>query len=123
MSCNAYRVAYAGLPRDHHAIFVQTNDDQSGKLFQVVGDIQNGMTHGHKDAKKPEESATYQEKVLIGKVSSANFHRIKLICDSIPPPKKQFEGPRRLYPREPIRRCQEWTKEAIEALYGAGVLE
>ncbi|KAL4812260.1 hypothetical protein BDW67DRAFT_170432 [Aspergillus spinulosporus] len=68
MSYNVYRVAYAGLPRDHHAIFVEINDDQSGHAFQVVGDIQNGMTHGHKPAKKPEESATYQGKVLIGKV-------------------------------------------------------
>jgi uncharacterized membrane protein len=57
MSYNVYRVAYAGLPRDHHAIFVEINDDQSSHVFQVVGDIQNGMTHGHISAKKPEESA------------------------------------------------------------------
>jgi hypothetical protein len=37
--------------------------------------------------------------------------------------KKQFEGPRRLYPGEPIRRCQEWTKEAVETLAAEGVLE
>jgi hypothetical protein len=123
MSYNVYRVAYAGLPRDHHAIFVEMNDDQSGHIFQVVGDIQNGMTHGHKPGKRPEESATYQGKVLIGKVSVANYSRIKPICDAIPPPKKQFEGPRRLYPGEPIRRCQEWTKEAVEALAAEGVLE
>lgn len=40
----------------------------------------------------------------------------------IQPPKKQFDGPRRRYLDEPIRRCQEWTAEAIQALTSAGVL-
>ncbi|KAL4986250.1 hypothetical protein BDW68DRAFT_131047 [Aspergillus falconensis] len=52
MSYNVYRVAYAGLPRDRHAFLVKTNDDQSGHVFQVVGDIQNGMTHGHKPSEE-----------------------------------------------------------------------
>ena len=123
MSYNVYRVSYAGLPRDHHAIFVEMNNDQSGWLFQVTGDIQNGMKHNDKPAKKPEESGTYQSKVVIGKVATADFARIKPTCESIPPPKKQFEGPRRLYPNEPLRRCQEWTQEAINALVNAGILK
>ncbi|KAG5290953.1 hypothetical protein I7I50_00866 [Histoplasma capsulatum G186AR] len=123
MSFEVYRVAYAGLPRDHHAIFVVTNDDQSGHLFQVTGNIQNGMTFEDKPGKKPEESASFQSKVFVGKVSAANFSRVKAICEDIPAPKKQFEGPRRLYPEEPIRRCQEWTTEALEALVNENVIE
>lgn len=38
MSYSVYRVAYGGLPREHHGIFVELNDDQSGFIFQVVGD-------------------------------------------------------------------------------------
>ncbi|KAL2861623.1 hypothetical protein BJX68DRAFT_260435 [Aspergillus pseudodeflectus] len=123
MSYTVYRVASVGMPRDHHAIFVEVNDDQSGHLFQVVGNIQNGMTHGHRPAEKPEEWIDYQGKIYIGRVSTANYSRIQPICDAILPPKKQFEGPRRLYPAEPIRRCQEWTQEAIDALVTAGILE
>lgn len=123
MSFNVYRVSYAGLPRDHHAIFVEKNHDQSGHVFQVTGDIQNGMKHEDKPAKKPEDSATYQSKELIGNVTAADFARIKSTCESIPPPKKQFEGPRRLYPKEPLRRCQEWTQEAIQTLVNAGILK
>lgn len=123
MSYNVYRVSYAGLPRDHHAIFVEMNNDQSGWLFQVTGDIQNGMKHNDKPAKKPEESGTYQSKIAIGTVATADFARIKPTCESIPAPKKQFEGPRRLHPKEPLRRCQEWTQEAIDALVKAGILK
>lgn len=123
MSYNVYRVSYAGLPRDHHAIFVEVNNDQSGHIFQVTGDIQNGMRHDDKPAKKPEESATYQGKEYIGKVAAGDFARIKPTCESIPPPKKQFEGPRKLYPNEPLRRCQEWTQEAVSALVTTGILK
>lgn len=119
MSYNVYRVSYAGLPRDHHAIFVEMNNDQSGWLFQVTGDIQNGMIHND----KPEESGTYQSKIAIGTVAPGDFARIKPTCESIPAPKKQFEGPRRLYPNEPLRRCQEWTQETIDALDKAGILK
>jgi hypothetical protein len=99
------------------------NNDQSGHVFQVTGDIQNGMKHNDKPAKKPEESGTYQSKEVIGRVAAADFTRIKPTCESIPAPKKQFEGPRRLYPNEPLRRCQEWTQEAVNALVNAGILK
>ncbi|KKZ63732.1 hypothetical protein EMCG_01966 [[Emmonsia] crescens] len=81
------------------------------------------MTFEDKPCKKPEESASFQSKDFVGKVSAVNFSRIKGICETIPAPKKQFEGPRRLYPQEPIRRCQEWTTEVIEALVNEHVLE
>ncbi|KAE8349732.1 hypothetical protein BDV28DRAFT_140578 [Aspergillus coremiiformis] len=81
------------------------------------------MKHNDKPDKKPEESGTYQSKVAIGKVATADFARIKPTCESIPVPKKQFEGPRRLYPKEPLRRCQEWTQEAINALVNAEILK
>ncbi|SMQ49395.1 unnamed protein product [Zymoseptoria tritici ST99CH_3D7] len=58
MSYKVYRVAYAGMPRDHHAINVEQNDDESGWLFQVTGDIQNGMSHDDKAAKKTDEPAS-----------------------------------------------------------------
>lgn len=123
MSYNVYRVASVGFPRDHHSIFVETQDDQSGWIFEVVGNIQNGMIHRDTEAKKPELSVTFQEKVLIGKIVAANFHQIKPICESVPAPKKQFDGAQRICPEEPSRRCQEWTKEAINALHNAGIFE
>ncbi|EGE00898.1 hypothetical protein TESG_08193 [Trichophyton tonsurans CBS 112818] len=125
MSYPVYRVAYGGLPRDHHSIFVETgeNGPKTGHLFHVTGDIQNGMVFDEKPAKEPESSATFVGKEKIGTVTHANYPRIKDICASITPPKKQFQGPKRLYPKEPLRRCQEWTRETVDALKDAQVLQ
>lgn len=123
MFYNVYRVAEAGMPRDHHAIFVETTRNSEGHIFQVTGNIQSGMVHDDKPGPKPEETAGYIGKILLGRVAVDKFPRIKSICESVPAPKKQFDLNRRLYPQEPLRRCQEWTAEAIEALVGAGVLQ
>jgi hypothetical protein len=122
MSYNVYLISYLGAPRDHHAIFVETNPDLSGYIFQVSGDIQNGMYFNHKSAKKPEESASFVSKEYLGKVSKAQYDQIQTTVETIEPPKKQFNGPRRINPQEPLRRCQEWTKDAIQALKDAGIL-
>jgi hypothetical protein len=123
MSYTVYKVSYIGAPRDHHTIFVQTNADGTGHIFQVTGDIQNGMVHGHKPGRKPEDSASFVKKEYIGTVSMTNYARIESVVNGIEPPKKQFNGPRRINPQEPLRRCQEWTAEAIQALKDSGVLE
>lgn len=123
MSYTVYLVAYAGMPRDHHAIFIEENEDKSGRVYQVIGDIQNGMSFDTKPAKMPDNSASFQSKTEIGTVTAAKKSRILEICRCMPPPKKQFQGPKKLYPNEPLRRCQEWTAEAIDALRVAQVLQ
>ncbi|KAK7212016.1 hypothetical protein V2G26_019194 [Clonostachys chloroleuca] len=117
-----YLVEYLGAPRNHHAIFVETDADGSGQIFHVKGDIQNGMTYESKAGRKPETSASFVSKSPIGQIDESGRSRIDGILRGIPPPKKQFNGPKRLYPREPLRRCQEWTREAIQALRSEGVL-
>jgi hypothetical protein len=112
-----------GMPREHHAIFVETHEDLSGHLYQVTGNIQTGMVYEEKPRTKPEDSMTFESKIRIGTVMAANYPRIKEICQGICPPKKQFEGPRRLYPQESLRRCQEWTAEAIQVLVDAQVIQ
>lgn len=123
MSYSVYLVTYEGMPRDHHAIFFQTNADESGFIYQVSGNIQQGMKHDHKRAKKPENSDSFVKQDYLGKTSHAKYPRVEGICNAIEPPQKQFEGAKRLYPHQPLRRCQEWTKEVIDALKDAGILE
>lgn len=125
MSFNVYRVEYIGVP-NHEAIFVETHESGpgNGHLYHVVGSIAEGMRYDQKPAKKPEESINYADvKTFIGTVRVANYASVDTVCKTIPPPKKQFQGPRRLYPREPLRRCGEWATEAIQALKDEGVLE
>lgn len=124
MSYEVYKVSYLGAPIDHVAIFVELDlSDGSGYIYQVTGNIQTGMSFGHKPGKKPEASASYVGKKYIGTVSVTNYPRIESIVNGIEPPKKQFDGPTRINPQEPLRRCTEWTEEAIQALRDASVLE
>lgn len=123
MAYNVYKVSYIGAPRNHLVIFVEKNPDGSGHIYQVAGDIQNGMSFAHKPGRKPEDSATYLGKEYIGTVSATNYPRIESIVNGIEPPKKQFDGPKRINAQEPLRRCQEWTAEAIQALKDASVVD
>ncbi|KAK2735810.1 hypothetical protein FQN55_001992 [Onygenales sp. PD_40] len=123
MSYKVYLVISAGLPRDHHALFIETDPNTlSGHIYQVTGNVQNGMAFEDKPGEPPEQQPTFQGKKLIGTVPKENEKAFKDVCLGLEPPKKQFDGPKRLYPGEPIRRCQEWTTEAIRALVSSGVL-
>lgn len=123
MSSIIYLVASTGMPRSHHAIFIEENENGSGRIYQVVGDIQNGMSFETKLTEPPERSATFESKTRFGMVTAVNKSQIELVCNSVPPPKKQIYGPKRLFPNEPVRRCQEWTKEAVEVLRVARALQ
>ena len=123
MSYNMYLRETIGAVRDHHAIFVECGQDGAGYIFQVVGNIQQGMVFGHRRAKKAadEDECLGQEK--IGMVTKANVDRIQSIIEKLPPPSKQFNGSKRIDPKVPLRRCQEWTADAIQLLRDEGVLE
>ncbi|KAG6092773.1 hypothetical protein E4U30_004957 [Claviceps sp. LM220 group G6] len=120
---DVFRVEYLGMSLNHHAIFVQTNSDGSGMLYHVIGSIQKGMTFEHKQGKKPDDASSFIKKTHLGWVTIDKYPFVERICRSVPPPKKQFEVQRRLFPREPLRRCQEWTDEAVEALSSSGILQ
>ncbi|OJD26070.1 hypothetical protein ACJ73_02552 [Blastomyces percursus] len=81
------------------------------------------MFFENKPVRKPDESASFVSKEQIGSVTHDNYSCILTTCENILPPKKQFHGPKRLYPDEPLRRCQEWTAEVIQALIDNQVLQ
>lgn len=122
MSYPVFLVVSLGFSLDHHAIFVETNPDQSGQIFQVTGNIQTGMKYETKPGIKPENSAEFLSKELLGHVAASTYPRVNEICTQVPVPGKQFDGAKRIDPKTPIRRCQEWTKEAADALKQAGVV-
>lgn len=121
MSYRVFLVSYLGSP-DHEAIFVEVNRDESGQVFHVKGNIQTGMEYESKPAKKPEDSFTFVSKELLGTVTEANYSKIDDVCKQIPPPAKQFNGPKRIDPSVPLRRCGEWVRETIQALQKDGIL-
>ena len=124
MSYTVYLIIETGIPRDHHALFAETHEagPQTGHVYNVQGEIQNGMVYEAKTIEEPEKSPVFAERRRIGTISKDDYPRFIAVCQSIPVPKKQFEGARRLYPKERLRRCQEWAREAIDALVEQNVV-
>lgn len=108
------------IPWDHHAIFIEiSSTTPEGVIFQVTGNIQQGMSFETRVG----GFDFYHTRKYLGQVDKQDYEKVKEICMSVNPPSKQFEGARRIDPKIPLRRCGEWTLEAIETLKGAGVLK
>jgi hypothetical protein len=101
MSYKVYKASYLGAPRNHHAIFVETESDGNGVIFQVTGDIQNGMRYESKKGKRLEDSNSFVSKEYLGAVSSANFLRVGTVCSSNPPQRSSSMGPNGSIPLSP----------------------
>jgi hypothetical protein len=122
VSYKVYKTISLGAPRNHHAIFVEMKAVGRGNVLQVTGNIHNGMVFEAKQDVCPRDSTEFIGQHLLGWVPVDGYAAMEELCRNHPPPKKQFDGPRRLFPKEPLRRCQEWTKEACEALVSGGIL-
>ena len=111
--------------RDHQGIFVETHETipMSGHIFHVIGNVQQGMEFEHKTAHRPEDSAAFSNKVFLGNVKIEDYPQVLEICEAVEPPKKQFEKAKRIYPGVPLRKCQEWTKDAVAALLAARIIQ
>ncbi|KAK5947940.1 hypothetical protein OHC33_011045 [Knufia fluminis] len=95
---NVYLGVYNGMPRDHHAIWVDTGAKRVlpngksvdvGEIIQVTGNIQQGMLFQVKNGVDPEESNEGKEKIKIGTIKKNDLERLKQICSQLPPPSKQ----------------------------------
>ena len=115
-----FLVEYLGNgERTHHSIFVETNEDgpRTGHIYHVEGTILTGMRYVSKRAKQPESSASFSTKHNIGTVCLTDYHRIDSLCQTVDPPARQMRlNGQKLYPNQPLRRCQEWTAETIALL-------
>lgn len=126
-----YLGVYEGAPRDHHAIWIRTEDPlalpesaiaPAGMRVQVTGNIQTGMTFEVKSDVDPTVCLDGKAKHKIGKIESCDLERLIQTCQTLPPPAKQYDGPKRINPGIPLYRCQEWTAEAVQLLIDAGVV-
>lgn len=112
-----------GLPRNHHAILIELTPSNTYHIFQVSGNIQEGMAFNHKQiTEAPEHASDFVDKKQIGTILVADLKKVQSIVEDDEPPPKQFDGPRRIRPDVPLRRCQEWTAEAVGRLRERGVL-
>lgn len=119
-----YKVSSVGNgPIDHVAIFIETSPTTGeGQVYHVIGSIQQGMQYETKPSPKPEDSLTFLNKQHIGYIKSDKLDRVHVILSSLAAPPKQFEGPKCLVDRHEIRRCTEWTEDAIQLLQSEKIL-
>lgn len=123
MSYKLFLIASIGAPRSHHALFLETDpSSKSGMVLNVVGNIQAGMAFEERRADDPETADTFVAKTYLGDVEAGDVDRVCGICRGNAAPGKQFDGARRLFPGEKLRRCQEWTAETVGLLEREGVL-
>ena len=84
------------------------------------------MFYNHHQGAKPEEDPTspFVGKIPSGKVRKSEYDDgiFQRVCEALEPPPKQFDGPRRLFPKQKLRKCGEWTDDVIELLKNEGVL-
>lgn len=121
-----FLASYLGVKIDHHAIYVNLNENMTkcGHLFHVVGTLQRGMSlELRENCDHPSHSATFKSMHLIGWVPHAKLDQVKAICETVPPPEKQWDGARRLVHADQIRHCQHWAAEVLDMLKQKGALE
>jgi hypothetical protein len=111
----------------HHAICVETNPEKRssdwGRLFQVNGNLYEGMYHEFKTCQHPFHSQTGHTMQHIGWVRRQGS-RLEEVCGRIPAPKRQWNDKlKRINPDEPVRHCQHWVVDAVTALGDSGVLQ
>ncbi|CAF3496241.1 unnamed protein product [Fusarium graminearum] len=120
---SVYLLEYLRVPLNHHSIFVKDAEGETGFVFHVFGNIQMGCVFEvRRQESDPRLSATFEKMTQIGVIAANDTHRFRAVCESNPPPEKQFNGIKRIDPRKPLRRCQEWASETIDILREQGVL-
>ncbi|KAK0103861.1 hypothetical protein ONS96_004970 [Cadophora gregata f. sp. sojae] len=83
------------------------------------------MFFNHKPAPPPSAEVDFISMAQIGSIGVEAFEngRVQEVVETVPEPKRQFDGPKRLFPQEPVRRCQEWMVDVVHTLGKEGVLE
>jgi hypothetical protein len=94
-------------------------------ILAVKGHINNGMSYiVEYPSDNPEEPDGYSQKQLVGIVSDTNLLMFAEVCESIDPPKRQYNRHgRKLYLDILIRRSKEWAEATVLALSDQGIFE
>ena len=130
------------VTRYHNSIFVETNNNGSGTIYQVTGDVSSrcGMYYETNLTEPPDKSVSFFDKELLGFVPVKHYPAdFDEVCRAQPSPPQQkayniqanqyqpIKPDRTLYApgkqRVPLVKCTEWTEQqAIPALRQAGMI-
>jgi hypothetical protein len=119
-----YHVLFLGQP-SHESIFIETHEQgqSTGHLYHVTGNILRGMTYDDKAFGKPQDAGSFEKLFFIGVILSSDIPRFEAVCRSVEVPGRQVDlRGRRLDRSKLLRRCGEWTADAISALHQQGIV-
>ncbi len=126
LSYRVYLGRYLGNGKlDHHAIYVETDQaGQEGMLYDVTGTVLRGMEYRSRRGVDPRLSATGLSRQHVGWITKENYLRMESVFQNIPPPTAQLAlNGSRLDRSKPLRHCQHWATEAIDALKAEELLD
>jgi hypothetical protein len=116
MSYNVYLLELEQPSRDHHALFVTTDDQPKGKLYHVNGNPRLGMYHdvgGDFDLDKTKKPF---RKSKIGTFPRSRIQDFESLALTVP-------SPNVLSGSSSAEDCQHWVGNLIGVAVKAGVIE
>lgn len=126
MSYSVYTVELLGSgPKNHVRLFVETQENEGGQIFHVVGTILQGMIFETRSDMKPESDVLFVpgSQKYIGQIAQSAMGQWGDLCRSIPPPAAQMNlNGTRKDPTKPLRRCGEWVEEVKEEALRRGLI-
>lgn len=130
MQLKVYTIEYLGWRGNHVAIFVVQNPEidgtGNGRLYHVIGSIQEGMKYEARDSKPFRESTSFVpgSQILIGTVEDNRMPEFEAICEAtlVPGTQMNLRG-RVLDPSKPVRRCRKWVEETVGKLLADGIVK
>jgi hypothetical protein len=103
--------------REHWSIFVST-DGVNGTIYEATGGTLQ-MIFNQKADVKLTKSSTYKGKVRLGVITEGQRQTLERVLSGVPLP----SSPLKIPPGYRRRDCQDWVRDAAEALIEAGLLD
>ncbi|KAF2215095.1 hypothetical protein CERZMDRAFT_82168 [Cercospora zeae-maydis SCOH1-5] len=126
MSYNVYTIERLDLSSPKHAvIFVETEKDAGGLIFEVTGSILHGTKYEKTASGRPDKSASFVpgSQRLIGSLEKSKLAAFESACAAVPVPGAQVQvNSTSTDHLKPIQRCGEWVEEVKAKAIAEGIL-
>lgn len=104
--------------RGHWSLFVNAKGEEQGTIYEATGGKLQ-MKYHEKANVVLTKSTTFKQSIVIGHIESGQLKSFTDIVKEVPLP----ASPMRLPPGERRRDCQDWVRDAVDALVAKGLLE